>query len=295
MAINVYKPTTLDANWFEDRCQPEGGLSATGPLDKKFVRAYETDIAYIGERFDVCARVGRVPVRPSYATPDDGFREVLSTNRTDLADPNSRSDWGKGKAISPPMITTENAPVRPPETRELPGERSGFGAHLNRHGEAHGRSFFDTSMGDYFGYGPGHRATRQTSCPSLLRPAGLDTEHEENKSTGMKVGVLCGESFNESFDPAKNTRGQRSWLYQPDIALRNIEYGAAATLTTPGTRRTLPKSDSHLSLPLGAGAMAKVRSDLAERKGRLGRVATEITKNKENKAHRSGVSIFMDG
>lgn len=294
MASNLYNPKTLDGNWFEDRSQPEGGLTAMGPLDQKFVRNYETDIAYIGERFDVCARVGRVPCRPSYAIPEDGFNEVLSTNKADLADPKCRSDWGKGKATAPRMITTENAPVRPPEQRDLPGGRSGFGAHINRHGDAHDKSFFDTCMGDYFGYGPGHRAG-QKSCPSTLLAAGLKSEHEENKSTGMKVGVLCGESFNESFDPAKNTKGQRSWLYQPDASLRNIEYGAAATLTTTGTRRTLPKTDSSLSLPLGAGAMAKVRSDLAERKGRLGRVATEITKNRENKAHRSGVSIFMDG
>ena len=45
----------------------------------------------------------------------------------------SRNDWGKGKALAPTMITTANAPVCPPETRELPGPRSGFGAHINRH------------------------------------------------------------------------------------------------------------------------------------------------------------------
>ena len=45
----------------------------------------------------------------------------------------SRNDWGKGKALAPTMITTANAPVCPPETRELSGPRSGFGAHINRH------------------------------------------------------------------------------------------------------------------------------------------------------------------
>ena len=41
----------------------------------------------------------------------------------------------------------------------------------------------------------------------------------------MKVGVLCGEAYNDSSQPGSNTRTQRAWLYEPDAALSNIHYG----------------------------------------------------------------------
>jgi len=272
---------TLNDNWFEDRAQPEGSLTATAGLDRKYNRPYETDLAYIGERYDVLSRIGRLPPRASYATPEDGFNEKSKTSLVDFADPRSRNDFGKGKAIAPIMITTENAPVKGVEARELPGERSGFGAHIHRHDEGHDKSFFNTTMGDHFGEGSRTRAERFD--PAQLHAAGVSTEHEEARIQGMKVGVLCGEAFNESENPGGNTRTQRSWLYEPDASLRNIEYG--------GTRRNLPKMDSALSLPIGEGAMSKVRADLKERKGRLYRTATIITKGK---GHRPGISIFQD-
>ncbi|CAE7300811.1 MTERF2 [Symbiodinium sp. CCMP2592] len=193
----------------------------------------------------------------------------------------SRNDWGKGKAIAPAMITTENAPVCPPEQRELPGPRSGFGAGLNRHEENHDQRFFSTTSEEF--YGQGSRKKEKVDAAAVPHSAGLGTEHEEGRVRGMKVGVLCGEAYNDANNPASNTRTQRSWLYQHDPSLKNLHHG--------GRKNDLPGKDNELSIPIGQGAMAKVRADLKARQGRLYRVATLITKGNH---HRPGVSIFQD-
>jgi len=282
MATGVYSLKTLNDNWFEDRGQPAGTLAATGPLHESTARAYETDLAYIGERYDVLARISRVPNRPSYATPDDGFREKGTTHLGDFSDPKTRAGFTTKKSSAPRMIHTGNAPVMPPEQRELPGPQEGFGCALKRHESNHEQRFWATANGDFFG-GEHSRKPRPRMEPSAGEHSGVSTEYEEKRPQGLRVGKLCGETFNESNDPSLNTRTQRAWLYQSDAALQNIHLG--------GTRPAAPTVDNHLSLPLGEGAMAKVRADLKERKGRLFRTATHITKGA---GQRSGVSIFND-
>lgn len=282
MATGIYSLRTLNDNWFEDRLQPAGSLSATGPIERKKARAIEPDLAYIGERYDVLARVSRVPPRISYATPDDGFNEKLRTSLVDFAHPRSRPEFAKRGISAPPMITTANAPVCPPERRPLPGPRSGFCAVLNHHREDHDQRFWNTANGDFFGEGPRKRSTKAE--PSVLHPAGTTTEWEEDRVLGMKVGKLCGEALSETTNPATDTRTQRAWMPGMDPALRNIEYG--------GARRIPPSTDNALSLPLGKGAMSKVRADLKDRQGRLYRTATTITKGN---GCRYGIAIFQDG
>ncbi|OLP86228.1 hypothetical protein AK812_SmicGene32697 [Symbiodinium microadriaticum] len=82
-----YNLKVLNDNWFEvalrtDASPPE--LSVPTPASRspelnkntrKTARAYETDLAYIGERYDVLSRISRMPPRPSYALPEDGFNE----------------------------------------------------------------------------------------------------------------------------------------------------------------------------------------------------------------------------
>eukprot|EP00933_Yihiella_yeosuensis_P082938 TRINITY_DN96984_c0_g1_i1.p1 TRINITY_DN96984_c0_g1~~TRINITY_DN96984_c0_g1_i1.p1 ORF type:complete len:308 (-),score=30.83 TRINITY_DN96984_c0_g1_i1:184-1041(-) len=285
MAQGVYTLKTLNDNWYEDRCQPPGCTTATGPVEEKVARPYETDLAYIGERYDVLARVARVPLRPSYATPEDGFNEKSKTSLTDFAHPRERPEYGRSKAVAPVMINTLNAPVRPPEMRELPGTQSGFGALISRHDANHDQRFWNTASGDFYGYRENYGTNRPPrKDPAEHRDAGVSTEHEEARPQGLRVGVMCGEAYNESANPASDTRTQRSWLYQPDASIRHIHLG--------GTRRSLPAQDSELSLPLGEGAMKKVREDLKARQGRLFRTATYITKGKGS---RYGVSIFQDG
>lgn len=280
----VYSTCTLNDNWYEDRVQPEGGLTGIGDINKKVTRKYESDIAYVGERYDVLTRIGRVPFRDSYATPDDGFRERERTSLVDFADPRSHKEFAAKPLPKAQMITSETVPeVCFEERRPLPGNTRGFGAVLNRHDKNHGERNWNTTNHDCYGKGNYNRTMRGSrSDPSLLRPCGVSTHHEENRMPGMKVGILCGEEYRDAGNPSNDTRTQRSWV--ADASLRNIHHGG----TKPKIRGV---ADNHLSLPLGDGAMAKIRQDLSERQGRLFRVATHITTGKDKKW---GVAIFKD-
>lgn len=281
-AAGVYGLKTLNDNWLEDRLQPAGALSATGCLDRKSPRAYETDIAYIGERYDVLNRISRMPTRPSYANPDDGFNEKIPTSRADYAHPRSRIDFVAKPLQKPAFITQETVPeVNFSERRPVPGNPRGFGAVVNRHEEGHEKRYWNTTQGEFFG--EGYRKFTPRLDPSTLKPSGVTTEMEENRIEGVKVGKLTGEAFSQSTDPAADTATQRSWLYCADPSLRHIDRG--------GTRPDVPRLNNELSLPTGDGAMSKVRADLKERKGFLYRTATHITKGL---GQRPGVSVFQD-
>lgn len=276
---SVYSHKTLNDNWLEDRLQLDGALNA-GNFHKRSSRPYETDLAYIGDRYDVLSRISRMPSRPTYAMPEDGFDEKVTTHLADFTDPKTHPMFSSKKLSAPSLINTANAPVCPPEKRPLPGPPSGFGAAISRHPKNHDQRFWNTTYGDFFG--EGSRKAEERREPSGHRFAGVSTEHEEGRVQGMKCGKLCGESHFESNDPSRDTATQRAWLPHPDPALTNIHLG--------GIQRESSKEDNHLSLPLGGGAMRKIRADLKERQGRLFRTGTHITKG----ASRSGIAIFQD-
>mmetsp|Transcript_63490 Transcript_63490/g.182267 ORF Transcript_63490/g.182267 Transcript_63490/m.182267 type:complete len:279 (-) Transcript_63490:132-968(-) len=277
MASNTYSMRTLNDNWLEDRCQPP----VTGDLHKLKVRKLETEIAYIGERYDVLGRIGRLHGRATYATPDDGFRETISTNLHDLRDPKSHSMF-VGRALSTPaLVNPANAPVCPPEMRELDGPLTGFGGSLQRHPKNHDVRFWNTTHGDVYGEGTRQRTIKL--CPTTKHPSGVTSEAEEKRVTGMSCGSLCGEYYRETSDPARDTRTQRAWMPAGDPGVRSVHMG--------GKKPVAPSVDNELSLPMGDGAMSKVRQDLKDRQGRLSRVATHITKGAHLKA---GLSLFQD-
>mmetsp|Transcript_118343 Transcript_118343/g.209152 ORF Transcript_118343/g.209152 Transcript_118343/m.209152 type:complete len:293 (+) Transcript_118343:92-970(+) len=285
----TYADKTLNDNWFEDRMSPVG-KTAGGPkgLHTKTNRPYETDLAYIGERYDVLSRIARIDPRPSFAIPDDGFNEKMRTSSVDFCHPRSRKEFVAKPPEKPKFITTETVPeVCYEERRPIPGNARGFGAVLNRHEENHERRYWNTTSGDTFGEGLMHtngaRSLTRLDPYAATRSAGMNTEDEEGKVSGVKVGVLCGEEFRETGQPASDTRTQRAWLYTSDASLRNIHHG--------GTRPKLTRTDNELSVPIGEGAMKKVREDLKERQGRLFRTATQITKGRDK---RPGVAIFQD-
>lgn len=280
-APGVYCHRTLNDNWVEDRCQPAGSLVATGNYHRRSARPAETELAYIGERYDVLSRISRMPNRETYATPDDGFRERLTTHKTDFKSPKSHLMFSGKQMSAPCLIHTGNAPVTMPEPRPLPGTESGFGSLIPRHPKKHEQRFWSTTHGEHFGEGCRKRTLKAE--PSIRNPAGTSTEADENRMQGMKCGSLCGESFFETSDPSMDTRTQRAWLPGGDAGIRNIHLG--------GTRKSAPVLDNDLSLPLGNGAMSKIRSDLKERQGRLCRVSTCITKGAHMK---SGMALFQD-
>jgi len=282
-AAGTFSPKTLNDNWCEDRLVAPEMLSTLSGLDKMVTRKTETDLAYIGERYDVLSRISRMPARESYAIPDDGFRVRTSTNLSDFANPSSHGAFAKKAISTPGMINAMNAPVSQTETRPLPGPKSGFGAALSRHDEGEGQRFWNTTVGDF--YGPGTLRKDPRKDPATLRPSGISCEEGEYRATatGMKCGQLCGEAFHETTNPATDTRTQRAWLCSPDASLANLHMG--------GRKADVPAKDNELSLPLGAGSMGKIRADLKARSGRLCRVATVITQGANMKA---GMSVFQD-
>lgn len=287
-ASGTYGRQTLNDNWYEDRHQSADALTATGGFSKRKAREYEPGIAYIGERYDVLARVSRMPPRETYAMPDDGFREMDKTSLVDFAHPKTRKEYVPAK-LKPRLVTPESVlEVSYEDRRPVVGEKSGFGAVLNRHEATHDQRFFNTTHGDVYGFSMDGYSTKVRGAPkrcnSTLGPAGVSSEADEGRVQGVKVGSLCGEKYVLSDDPASDTATQRAWLYQSDPSLANVHLG--------GTRPRPGRYDNELSLPIGEGAMGKVRSDLRERQGRLYKTATHITKGL---GHRSGINIFQDG
>lgn len=279
----VYGEKTLNDNWFEDRHAPRGCISGVGDINKKEIRAYESEIAFIGERFDVLTRIARVPQKMTYATPDDGFNEKFRTSSVDFAHPRTRKEFVAKPPPLPKFITAETVPeVCYEERRPIPGSARGFGAVLNRHEENHERRHWNTTVGDTFGEGCRSARVRRLD-PATLGAAGVSTENAEDQEHGVKVGMLCGEEFRDRGDPASDTRTQRSWLYTTDASLKHIKYG--------GTRPKNPTFDNELSVQIGEGAMKKVREDLKARQGRLFRTATHITKGRDK---RPGLAVFKD-
>lgn len=257
MATGIYSMRTLQDNWVEDRLQPEGSLTVTGDLESRVPRRYETDLAYIGDRYDVLSRIARIPHKTSWAIPNDGFHEYGTTNGYLMTDPCRHPEFG--------------GPSRPKKKGEDEWQPNADGA----------KRLWNTTHGDFYGEGSRIKPTRP--CPAGLNPSGTTTEAEENRVTGMKCGLLCGENFLDSGDPPRDTRAQRSWIPGSDAALRNIHLG--------GVKQRVPDFDNHLSLPLGKGCMGKIREDLKNRKGRLCRIATCITKGAQSQ---TGMSLFQD-
>jgi len=283
-AIGSYSPVTLNGNWAEERLQPAGALRATGSMSARTPRAYETDIAFIGDRYDVLSRIARMPQRDSYATPDDGFRDLALTSRVDYSNPKSRTEYVIRQPNSARQIGTESVnEVKFEERRPLGGAQRGFGAVLNRHEENHDLRFWDTTNGHFFGEGSLRPTPRL--CPAAAKfPAGLGTEVEESRAHGLRVGTLCGEKFVETADPSSDTKTQRAWIVNGDPALQNIAYGGPKAKTMKGVL------DNELSLPLGDGTMTRIRADLKERQGRLFRTATSITTGHK----KDGWAVFQD-
>jgi len=179
------------------------------------------------------------------------------------------------------FLTAESIPeVCHDERRPILGTTRGFGSVLDRHDDNHGIRHWNTSSQDAFGIGE-RKLRGSRSDPAILLPCGLSSKHVDERCAGMKVGVLCGEEFRNTGNPSNDTMVQRAWVQ--DASLRNIHHG--------GTKPRVRGQDNFLSVPIGDGAMSKIRQSLEDRQGKLFKVATNITKGRDK---RPGVAIFKD-
>lgn len=253
-----YGVKTLEGNWQEDRLMPPDSLACLANF------------------------------RPSYATPDDGFRESATTAKTTFANPRSRKEVVFDPPAKPVTLNTTTIPEVCHEARRpIPGTKRGFGAVLSYHEEGHGRRFWNTSFRDTFGEKPGQR--RQFPDKSAMPAAGLSGPElvYRQSAQGPAPSQLVGETYREGADPASNTFVQRGWLPGGDAALANIELG--------GKRPVPPTYDNCLSVNLGNNYQ-KIRDKLEKGKGRLFRSASDITLGRERPyPSHYGIQIFQDG
>jgi len=282
-----YSRKTLLHNWVEDRQKP-GDVERDFP-NLRFIRKYETDVANLEQKFSVLERIARCPSHSSWGTiADYGDRETGSSNLADFAHPDSRKECVRKSASVPVFITTETVPECDADgnRRPLPAVRKSsvpvtpYTAKLPRHPKDIDIRYYASSMRDAFGYPAPSKGTPQ----HLLRAAGVGVLDVADRGEGLAVGVLAGEVYKPDADPAYNTLCQRSWLYEPDASLRNVEkYGG---------RKPKPSLiDNHMSIPLGEGGHRAMDTELKSRGGRLPRVSTSITTGKEKCF---GINIFQD-
>jgi len=170
----------------------------------------------------------------------------------------------KSWKAQPCMFDQLHAPVGE-EKRHVPGPQSGFGAVLNKHPEGHDRHFMETTNSAFY-----TQAEITKGCTGGQRSsgAGMTSQDAENKKDGKKVGQLCAERLKESTNLAEDTRTQRAWLPSAP-ELRHVDCGGAIPVA--------PEVDNELSLPLGTGAMGRVRKELEARGGVMSKVTTDIT------------------
>lgn len=175
----------------------------------------------------------------------------------------------KSRKAQPCMFDQLHAPVGE-EKRHLPGPESGFGSVLDKHREGHDRRYMDTTNSEFF-----TQAELTKGCAAGQRAGGAGTTSEEAESRreGKKAGKLCAENLKESTNLAEDTRTQRAWLPSAP-ELRHIEHGG--TLPLP------PEVDNELSLPMGTGAMGRVRKELAARGEFMAKTGSDITEGRGN-------------
>jgi len=283
----TYSKKTLNGNWYEDRGAPDQLERDFAHL--KSVRHFEPDIANLEKSFSVLERISRIPPHNSNGTICDyGYREVGSTNLEDFPHPDKQTAFVRKSASSPQFITSETIPeVVSDKRRPIGGPRTGYGATLQRHPKNIDQRFFATASRDGFGYPrPVPGVDR-----SKFRASGVGVLEVADRPEGMAVVgdgglALSGERYRElgSCDISIATAVQRSWLYESDAALKNVErYG--------GKKPPPSIIDNHMSLPLGEGGHRKNHEKLVARGGRLPRIATSITTGKEKKY---GINIFQD-
>lgn len=143
--------------------------------------------------------------------PDDGFRELKTTNQQEMQDP--KVHYAKQKPVLS-MINKYNIAELSLVDRPVQGTKTGFGAAINRHSDNHDARYFNTENRDNFGCpapaGPGETVANFTKASGSLAGGNLRPIEKQ----GIKpISNLIGEVYSKKFDPQEQTDVQRAWLY----------------------------------------------------------------------------------
>eukprot|EP00405_Crypthecodinium_cohnii_P016796 CAMPEP_0206454448 /NCGR_PEP_ID=MMETSP0324_2-20121206/21142_1 /ASSEMBLY_ACC=CAM_ASM_000836 /TAXON_ID=2866 /ORGANISM="Crypthecodinium cohnii, Strain Seligo" /LENGTH=325 /DNA_ID=CAMNT_0053924921 /DNA_START=27 /DNA_END=1004 /DNA_ORIENTATION=- len=323
MMPSTFSKGTLNDNWFEDRLHPHADMTVTTMFQQRAPRERESDLAFIGKHYDVLSTIARIPPRPSFAMPDDGFNELATTHQVDFGDPKKHPTVASKRVVAPPMINTANAPVLPPEKRELEGPSSGFGAEIPRHSTTNNARSWSTSTGDFYAgiqpqtaRGSSKIAARKlllaTAAAAAAPPPPPASARGPQGAAAASVARAAGRARAAGTLPAglntEDMEKQRSGRLCGSLCGEELHETSNPALDTRTQRAWLPggdpslvhlgspklphaAEDNELSLNFNGSAMSKIRNDLKDRKGLLYRTATNITKAPHQQ---SGYRVFID-
>ena len=217
------------------------------------------------------APLGAINRKPKQETfgliPDDGFRELKTTNQQDLQNP--KVHFAKQKPVLS-MINKYNIAELSLVDRPVQGTKSGFGAVITRHPDNHDARYFNTENRDNFGQpapqGPTETVANFKQTNSSLAGGNLRPIDKQ----GIKaLSNLTGEIYSKSFDPQEQTDVQRSWLYQQDPGVRAVNEGVA-------NKDQTFFYDNALSLPMGEGVHATKK--FSDEPGAFRRIRQDVTR-----------------
>lgn len=133
--------------------------------------------------------------------PDDGFREIITSNSEQLRDPRI---LGTAEKPVPLMLNKQNFDEQRKICRPASGVSRGFGAVLPQHEHTHEQRYFASEYSTFYG-------RRPTTATVKNHQAGTNPRPLEVQGTRI-ISNLVGEVYNKEHDPQEKTDVQRTWL-----------------------------------------------------------------------------------
>ena len=239
-----YSKGVLNDNWYEQRIAPEQLLQTKPEI--KTMRKVEADINMLNAN-GVPAPLKRIKRNHPWDTkdviPNDGYKELNTINKTELAHPDKVKVNEKKKLR---MINKYNIAELSLVNRPVSGPERGFGATVQRFDKDHDKAYFTTTNREFYGEPKKFNAAETTT--NFVKAEGINAgEKNYDPKFGIKkLSGLTGEVYNTSADPQEHTEVQRTWIYKKDNAIE-------ATKTGFHENANSKPYDNANSLPLGKG------------------------------------------
>ena len=216
------------------------------------------------------APLGAINRKPKQETfgliPDDGFRELKTTNQQEIQNPKVHHQ--KEKPVLR-MINKYNIAELSLVDRPVQTTHSGFGAVIPRQTADENARYFRTENRDNFGEKQvlDARGTVEKFQADQGHQAGGQIRPFEEMGI-KKISNLVGEVYSKNYDPQEQTDVQRTWLYQQDPGVRAVNDGKTGINHTQFF-------DNATSLPLGDGMHSQF--EFNDKPGAFRRIRTDVT------------------
>jgi hypothetical protein len=243
---NTFKYThgVLNDNWYEERKAPEQPLKSKP--EEKFMREVEPDINCLNA-YGVPAPLKRIKRNHQWDTrdviPNDGYKELNTINRTEIANPEKSRVPDKPKLR---MINKYNIAELSLVDRPIAGPDRGFGSTVKKFDKDHGKSYFTSTNHQFYGQPRKENPSQTVTNFHQTQNTNSGQRNYDPTQGVMKLSGLTSEVYNTSADPQEHTEVQRTWIYKRDNAIETVKSGA-------NIPEKLPNYDNANSLPLGPG------------------------------------------